>query len=511
MPDGTLKPSKLLTGSGRPPARLVAVAGYGAVAWLVFAFTEFFLSRQPLDVLVVSLAVLTSAIVFVVISFRILLVPFFLWFLALSGFRYVFGVQTALLPDLFVDRILLIWLGAVFFAKFFYERQKPIGPYMLDYLVLVHALYILVRIFFDDMIYFHGWTVTIAGPYAAYFFAKNLVNSRRAIDIYMFVLFGLCIYWEITSIAQKFDLDWLLWPRYMATDAGVFVGRSSGPFRQAPLFGTVIGMVLPVHFWVFFKLRRPMLRVLVIGSLLMAFAGLYFTYTRGSWLAGIAALTAVVLLNRGQYLRLAAPALVGAALAAMFVLGIGQDQFMKERVQNENTLENRIGTAVTALRVWQDHPLFGVGYFRYQSRRDEYIRPVEVPVMGTIRVSYFRNIAIHDIYFGPLAEDGVVGAIIQGSIWLIILHTLIRKYRWRTRGDPVATYAIPVFVGMLAGYLVGGIAIDYRYFAVVNTLLFTMAGIIYGYREVGAEDGALTRPHDAGLSAYADPAPRDWN
>ncbi len=117
--------------------------------------------------------------------------------------------------------------------------------------------------------------------------------------------------------------------------------------------------------------------------LLASLAGLYFTYTRGSWVAGIAGLACAVYMNRRRFLPIVAPAAVAAMVLAVFVLGLGDDQFAKERVENDNTLGSRVGTAVTVLRVWRDHPLFGVGFFHFKGVREQYVAPVEAPFLGT--------------------------------------------------------------------------------------------------------------------------------
>ena len=209
--------------------------------------------------------------------------------------------------------------------------------------------------------------------------------------------------------------------------------------------------------------------------------GLYFTYTRGSWLAGIVALLVAIALNRRQYLRLTAPAVVLLPLIAVFVLGAGNDQVMKDRVENEDTMASRVGVAVTAVRMWQDNPIFGVGFFRFWFERENYVDPVEVPLFGTIRFANFRHTSIHDIYLGPLAETGLVGTLLQLAIYLTILRAFIRHYRNRDGPVHFRRFIMPVMGGLFAGYLVGGIAIDYRFFSMVGVMFYSMAGIMYGY------------------------------
>jgi O-antigen ligase len=174
--------------------------------------------------------------------------------------------------------------------------------------------------------------------------------------------------------------------------------------------------------------------VLYFG-LFLGFAGLYFTYTRGSWLAGIMALIVAVILNRKHFGRLILPAVILAPMVAILFLGIGQDKFMKQRVENEDTLGSRLGTFVTATKVWRANPVFGVGIHQYRTIINDYIEPLNLPVIGVVTVSQFRDNPPHDIYVSFLAETGAVGVLLQGAIYFMILRIFLLKYRWRWIGD----------------------------------------------------------------------------
>jgi O-antigen ligase len=109
--------------------------------------------------------------------------------------------------------------------------------------------------------------------------------------------------------------------------------------------------------------------------------------------------------------------------------------------------------------------------------------------MKPIRFVQFRHNSIHDIYLGPLAEGGLVGAAMQFGIYLLIFRAFLRNYARRREGDHFATYMMPVLGGVMVGYMVGGLAIDYRFFSVVGTVFLACAALVYGYRP--DEDGIV--------------------
>lgn len=476
------------TGTPRTVGRWLGIAGYVALAAIVLLASRTLMMRLGGEGFVVALAGILVLTLYSLVSFRYLQVPFYVWILTVCGFRFLWNIQAPGLPDLYLDRMGLIWISLIFVVKFVAENRRLRGPYKLDVLVLLHLAYIFAQVFAHEMQYFGIWVASVLMPALAYYLAKNIFVDRRHIAGLIWTLLGLSIYYNITSVAEKYDLDWLIWPKYILEAGGEFRGRSQGPFLQAPLFGTVIGMLLPVHLYCLGAVNRRWLRLLLGLSLLLGFAGLYFTYTRGSWLAGFMALAATAALNRRRYLRFLLPALVIAPIVAVAFLGLAQDEFMKERVETDDTIGSRVGTAATVFRVWRDHPLLGVGFFRYREVRENYIQAVQMPGMPIIRYQQFRHNSIHDIYFGPMAELGVVGTALQMGIYFLILRAFVRRYFRREPEDEVADRALPVLGGIMVGYLVGGIAFDYRFFSVVGVLFMTCAGITYGYQSGARAD-----------------------
>jgi len=451
-------------------------------------------SRFGTHMFLIVLVSVFAGTIYAVISFRNVTVPFFVWLLAVGGFRYLVNVQAPVLPDLFLDRLSMIWLAGVFVIKFVSERRSLRGPFALDWLLLANAVYILLAIIGHEMVAFHEWTMSILIPYAAYYFAKNIVISRKLVRIHLGILLVLLAYYGITSIAEKFNITWLIWPKYILTSTA-WVGRSGGPFLHGPLFGTIIGMMLPLNLYFLATTKSYVAKSALYVNFALGLAGLYFTYTRGSWLAGIAALGAVSLLNGRRYLRILAPAAVLIPVIAFSFLGLGQDKFMKSRVENEDTVGGRIATMVTAVRMWRDNPLLGVGFYQYRFNNEAYVKPVEAPLLGTIRVAQFRHNPPHDIYFAYLAENGLIGVGLQWAIYIIIFRSILRVRRRRTgTEDEFADLVVPVLAGMFVGYMVGGLAIDYKFFSVVGTLFYTSAGILYGYRPEDYLRGEVSEP-----------------
>jgi hypothetical protein len=482
LPLGNLKKDLPFSRDPRVTSRLFSTLGI----WLAFAVSvvgSYLLwTRFGIGIFPIALGVLVFLSLFTIVSFKHLTVPFFLMVLSVGGFRTILSLQVPLMPDFYLDRILLIWLMLIFMVKFFAQGHIPRKPWRLDFLLLIHSSYILVRVSMGEMEHFNLWISSVFIPYLVYFFSKNIITDVKKIRLLLGVLLGLSIYYNITSIAEKFDINWLLWPRFMVEEHPVFLGRSTGPIRNPGIYGNALGMLLPIHLYFMATTKKQSTKIILGFSMALGFAGLYFTYTRGSWMAGLICLAVVAFFNRRHYLRTLLPLAFLVPFVSFAFLGVGQDQVMKERVENEGTIGSRVGTQVTAIRVWRDYPLFGCGSFDYARVRGDYIAPVEVPLLGTIRFTRFRDNSAHDMYLGPLAEDGLVGMGLIIAVYIIVLMTLWKKLKWQKDKDHVALFVLPLFAGIAASYLSGGLTISYRHTSILGALFFMAAGIADGYR-----------------------------
>jgi len=477
---------------------------YGAIFIAILLTSNFIVNLIGLVTFILFLVIALLGFLYAYASWHSLIIPFSMAVLAVGGFRFLWAVQMPGLPDVYLDRAAMIWLVVVFGVKSVVERKPLRPPFLLDTLILINGIFLFVYILYHDFNNFNLWTKSYLLPYAAYFMAKNIVTDMKSMRTLLIVLAVINVYYAITSIAEKFDINQLIWPKSIIYTQTVWWNRSNGPFAHAPLFGTVQGMILPVYLYLIATSKSRLVKIMNYAALALGFAGLYFTYTRGSWLAGIAALTVAIVVNRGHYMKAIAPALILLPLISVSFLGVTDDTVMKDRVENDVTMGSRVGVAVTVLRMWRDNPIIGVGFFRYRFEREHYVDPVDVPIFGTINFTNFRHASIHDIYLGPLAETGLFGTLLQFSIYLLIFRTFMRHYRDPNCPPHFRQYLLPIFGGMFVGYHLGGIAIDYRFFSAVGVIFYSAAGIIYGY--TGDRDIPLTSGVDADGSAFNEKA-----
>ncbi len=462
---------------------------HGKYSWLVYLFIALTITivSQKLVAILGPIILLYLAgfsimvILYAAISYRTLLVPFLVLIASVGVLRFVWSFRAPFLPDLMLDRISIIWLVLVFASYTIYNHTPFRKPFTIDLLLILHASYLGTRVLMTDPIHFHTWTISILTPYLIFFFSKNLVRTREHIHKLFLLLLFLSIYYTITSIAEKFHIRELLFPKLMIHPHPVLVGRSSGPFRSPGVFGDTMGMILPVFFYFIAHARNKFSKIALGVLVLLGFVAILFTYTRGSMLAAAIGMGVVVFLNRKTYLPYVLPVIVLLPLIAVMVVGVQDDEFLQDRLEATNPIEARVGAIVTAVRLWRDYPLFGCGPYQYKDYAEHYVAPVEAPLLGTVHIRYFRGSPAHDMYFGPLAEDGAVGLILQLLIYITIIRTSVLKLGLRQRNDHFATYVLPIFFGIYVIYFFGGFIISFRHFAILGSLFYMAAGVTDGY------------------------------
>jgi len=451
----------------------------GFVSYLV-------VSRMGVPFLVLAVGGLIAAIALLHVSLRDISIPVLFWLLSMIFYRGILIVHMPALPDFSFDRLMLIWVISIFSVKLIIGRSRLRGPYLADWLILAHTTYVLVQSQMVGSIHFHAWVISNLSPCFAYFIGKYVIEDQKALRNVVLFFLAVSVYYYVQSIAQRLGQDFLVWPKVILDRHAPGLwheGRSRGPVLHPPLFGQLMAMFLLVHFFLLARERRPLRRSLLAISLALAMLGQLFNYTRGPWLALGVALAVLAVLRRGYRRTLGVLVLVALLAGALGITQLANTEFFQQRMQNTGTIENRMGFLANAMLMIQDHPLFGIGYFRWGEFRGLYNQGVYIPFYGYIKKRMGAETAIHDIYLGRTAEEGLVSALLLLGFTIVVARAFVRQWHANPQQEWFNRDLLALFAAMMACYLVGGMVIDYRYFDLVNVVFFLMAGIIYGYRD----------------------------
>jgi O-antigen ligase len=402
-----------------------------------------------------------------------------------SCFGYpFFNLPTGLLP-LTADRLLLVVLLAqyVVYRRWGWTDPKPIAK--ADYVL---GAFIVILLFSTLT---HDWRVGQSRPLAQFVFfylmplalywvARQATISERAMAWIAGSLAVFGIYLAVTAIAETHDAWWLVFPNYIGSaQYPMFLGRGRGPFLNPISCGIFqgVGLCAATLWWP--RLNRPGKLVLLLLLPILAW-GVYCTLTRSVWMGALAGLLTVVGLGIPRNWRV--PVVVGTMFVGLVVvttfweslLTYKRDKDLSAELTAESA-ELRPIMATVAWLMFVDRPLLGCGYGQYPEAQGVYLsdRSTDLPLEKV------RPFVQHNIFLSLLTETGIIGMglfIATLALWTKSAWTLWHNERLGLGARQCGL----LFLATMAVYLPNGTFHDTSLLAMVNMLLFFLAGAASG-------------------------------
>lgn len=242
------------------------------------------------------------------------------------------------------------------------------------------------------------------------------------IKFYDLVFIPFCLYWLVRLInPNKKDMKRLVWVAIITVIIqagismlswympGILPGkwrylegvRTVGTFGNPAVYTSTI-MFLSLLFFSYAMHSKPSLfRNLLIMLFGLSIFSIVFSFSRDSWLALIIVLIGLTVL----YPRIMLPLLAVLAIIAIIIGGtLFADEliFGVERFSEVSTAEDRIVQIVASLRMIEEKPLFGWGYFNFDYFKESF----------KTRVGFIENRSrstSHNTFLSIFAEMGVIG------------------------------------------------------------------------------------------------------
>jgi O-antigen ligase len=318
----------------------------------------------------------------------------------------------------------------------------------------------------------------LAAPYAAYYVAKNLPCSEATLRRYLGLFCALGLYLGLTAVFETCGPQALVFPRWiMDPGLGNHFGRARGPVLNADVLGQLLVFCFLATLLYLQKAGRMAKAACLLAATVML-SGVYFTYTRGPWLALLCGLL-VLLFSRSlrRYALITCALIVAAALlGATAKLSLNRPTLFSERA---TTVYDRVNIMAATARVIADHPLLGVGYGRLDDEYPKYWARLEgIPLVG-------KGETNHNVPLGLMAELGVFGA----ALYLGIYYRLIRSSAALCgRGALLEGLAL-THLAWVFSYLVNMQTYDVRWSMLQNVVVFLFSGLVAA-RAAGAGSAA---------------------
>ena len=186
--------------------------------------------------------------------------------------------------------------------------------------------------------------------------------------------------------------------------------------------GTLLAMFLPVYVLSALHFKERRLKIFSVFAVFIGIVSILFTGTRGAWLAVLVLVPIAVLIYSQKKLRN-----LGAIFVALSIIFgiVFVTPALSNRVETITDLHmqsnsERLLMWQSALQMFKDHPILGVGYGSYKDAyQNEYISPLAKE--RTLEHA-------HNNFIQMLAECGIVGFLAFNFMWIYLCYFALKGW-----------------------------------------------------------------------------------
>ncbi|HEX9048177.1 MAG TPA: O-antigen ligase family protein [Verrucomicrobiae bacterium] len=330
-------------------------------------------------------------------------------------------VWSFLVVQALVIGIALLWLVRLWGGY----KPKLLWP-PLAWAAVAFVIYAVIRYFTNDIEYVARQELIRVLLYVFLFLA--VVTHLYSQDETEAVVYTLTL---VAALAASYALaQWAHHSNYVWNLKSPYPARASGTYINPDHFAGFLELVLPLPLAFLLAGRVSVItRVLLTYAVLAIMGGLAVTFSRGGWLAagaGLCLLLGCLMCHRNHRLR-AGLVLVMLLLAGSIFTGfyLSKSVGYMRRVDKPDQAgpavmdtRSRLQMWDSAVRMWRDHPLWGVGPGNFDYRFRQY-RPEAFQA---------RPQHAHNDYLELLADWGLAGAVIVFTGIGVFVFTIFRTW-----------------------------------------------------------------------------------
>ena len=175
--------------------------------------------------------------------------------------------------------------------------------------------------------------------------------------------------------------------------------------------GSLLAVFLPIYAILIMHVKNYRLKIFLIAAAVVGFCALLFNGTRGVWLSTLFLIPAVILIYAKNKMKslVAIFAILATAGGIFFVTPNLSARFWTVTDMQMQSNSERLLMWQSALNMFKDNPVFGVGYGQYKfAYQNEYILP---------EAKERSQEHAHNNIFQMLAECGIAGAAAFICLW----------------------------------------------------------------------------------------------
>lgn len=353
------------------------------------------------------------------------------WVIAILFIGYLFGhefwhANAGPIP-LTLDRFLLIGLFGFMVWRWAHGNLGRTNPIMLDW-AIGFLLFVLATSFvlnkagsdLPDSPFFR-LLISFITPGFLYLVMRFEKIDEKLVNYLLASLTLLGAYLAITALLETAGMWSFVFPRYISNpEIGLHFGRARGPGLNSVSLGVYLSLCAAAA-WLWLpqlSLRWKPIVWLLIGMMCL---GVLLTYTRSTWLGLAGAMVVLVTFKFPKPMRL--PAFLTICLVGGGLLVAGKDALIALKREDSasvsaHSVQQRAAFVYVSMKMFQDNPLWGVGYGRYYDKKLPYINDRR----QSFELESIRPLHHHNTFLSLLTETGLIGF----SIYLGVLFGFVK-------------------------------------------------------------------------------------
>jgi O-antigen ligase len=310
-------------------------------------------------------------------------------------------------------------------------------------------------------------------PFLAYYIASNSRYSEHDLKRLLNGVMVIQSYLVFTGLAAHYQISWLVWPRYILdttlSDQG---DRLTGSFSNSGMLGAALVMNLGC-LCILTLYSKGAKRLYLYVLILLSCACIYFTSTRTVWL-GLFAMLVIFYFSRTGLRKPAR--MIGILLVAVALAGVGSKLSLYQKSlfsKRQDTVEYRRINLEAGLKVFPEHPFFGIGYGGFAKLMSQ--NAGRLGIDEKTLASGNEN-----TWLGILVDMGLIGLVLYVMIFVLLIRSNIQVLRRDDAGErlarPLATLALAMMIYTVINANTG----DLRFHLYDPCFAFLVQGIVAG-------------------------------
>jgi O-antigen ligase len=366
------------------------------------------------------------------------------------------------------------FLGFIAFAYFFkkiIKREKPFtvnSPIKLPFLLFVVIALISMRNTISFIDSWHGIIKMLKYGLIFLICAEEIQNISHLKKIVL----SLACAALLTSIDGFWQLrfGWDFVRREAVQSSLIKLARPTGPFPNPNVMGIYLGMITPLFVGLAMYYYEAKEKIYWSIISLIAAAGIYVTFSRGSGLGLFFSVLFLALMRRHKLMLT-----VLIAVLLIFPLVMPKNIKVWAKDINYNPLvflcnQDRISMYMNATHMISQHPFIGVGVNTYSKNYGKYKTDEAEAYAHTLDTAYAQN-----NFFQMAGEIGLVGLGI--FLWFLSLLFSGLMHIYRTSGDKYLKIFSLSLISCFIAFLINGLTESSLYYSRIAVMFWYLIGL----------------------------------